>query len=154
MIVNLLNKIIKHNQSTMILLETMSGKGSEVGSKFEELSSIISQIEIKEKIGICLDTCHIYAAGYDIVNNLDDVINQFDKIIGLNNLKAIHLNDSLMPLGSHKDRHAKIGEGEIGSRALIQFINHPAIKNLPIILETPNDLIGYANEIEFLHKNS
>ncbi len=154
MIVNLLNKIIKHNQSTMLLLETMSGKGSEVGSKFEELSSIISQIEIKEKIGICLDTCHIYAAGYDIVNNLDDVINQFDKIIGLNNLKAIHLNDSLMPLGSHKDRHAKIGEGEIGSRALIQFINHPAIKNLPIILETPNDLIGYANEIEFLHKNS
>lgn len=154
MIVNLLNKIIKHNQSTMILLETMSGKGSEVGSKFEELSSIISQIEIKEKIGICLDTCHIYAAGYDIVNNLDDVINQFDKIIGLNNLKAIHLNDSLMPLGSHKDRHAKIGEGEIGSKALIQFINHPAIKNLPIILETPNDLIGYANEIEFLHKNS
>ena len=154
MIVNLLNKIIKHNQSTMILLETMSGKGSEVGSKFEELSSIISQIEIKEKIGICLDTWHIYAAGYDIVNNLDDVINQFDKIIGLNNLKAIHLNDSLMPLGSHKDRHAKIGEGEIGSKALIQFINHPAIKNLPIILETPNDLIGYANEIEFLHKNS
>lgn len=153
MIIDLLNQILTKEQTTTVLLETMSGKGSEVGSCFEELAAIIAGIDLQEKMGVCMDTCHIFAAGYDIINNLDGVLSEFDKIIGLENLKAIHLNDSLMPFASHKDRHAKIGEGEIGQQALINFVKHPAIKNLPIILETPNDLSGYAAEIKMLRQN-
>ena len=152
-IIDMLNEILEPEQTTTVLLETMSGKGSEVGSRFEELAAIIDGVKYKEKVGVCMDTCHIFAAGYDIVNHLDDVMSKFDKIIGLNKLKAIHLNDSLMPFASHKDRHAKIGEGQIGKVALINFVNHSAVKNLPIILETPNDLAGYATEIELMRKS-
>lgn len=153
MIIDLLNRILTAEQHTVVLLETMSGKGSEIGRSFEELAEIRAGVKLKDKLGVCLDTCHIFAAGYDIVHNLDGVMSEFDKIIGLQHLKAIHLNDSLMPLGSNKDRHAKIGAGEIGTDALIRFVNHPAVKNLPFILETPNDLAGYAAEIEFMRKN-
>lgn len=152
-IVYALNKVIRPEQKTMILLETMAGKGSEIGRSFEEIATIISRIEHNEKIGVCLDTCHIYSAGYDIVNHLDDVLNEFDKIIGLNRLKAIHLNDSKMPFASFKDRHEKIGDGTIGSKALIEIINHPKLRELPFFLETPNDLDGYKKEIEFLKNN-
>ena len=154
MIVDVLNRILFQNQKTTVLLETMSGKGSEVGSRFEELAEIIAKTNLNDKLGVCMDTCHIFAAGYDIVNNLDGVFAEFDKIIGLERLKAIHLNDSLMPFASHKDRHAKIGEGLIGKEALIRFINHPAVKNLPFILETPNKLDGYAAEIKLLKEKS
>ena len=150
LITDLLNRVLKADQTTTVLLETMSGKGSEVGYRFEELRAIIDGLKLSKKVGVCLDTCHVFAAGYDIVNNLDRVMNEFDNIIGLERLKAIHLNDSLMPFNSHKDRHAKIGEGEIGKSALEHFIRHPAIKNLPIILETPNDLAGYALEIKMM----
>ncbi len=150
MIADLLNEILKKEQSTIVLLETMSGKGSEVGSKFEELRQIIDFVELKDKIGICLDTCHVYDAGYDIVNNLDGVIKQFDDIIGLDKLKAIHLNDTKNPFSSHKDRHEKIGEGFLGIEAITRIINHPKLKNLPFLLETPNDIDGYAKEIELL----
>lgn len=154
MISNLLNDILLPEQSTIVLLETMSGKGSEVGSKFDELAKIIKAVKLQDKIGVCLDTCHIFAAGYNIVEDLESVLAEFDKIIGLKRLKAIHLNDSMMPFNSHKDRHAKIGQGQIGADALVRFVNHEAIKNLPIILETPNDVAGYAKEIAFLQKNS
>ena len=150
MIVDLLNRILRKEQTTTILLETMSGKGSEVGYRFEELAEIIDGVELNDKIGVCMDTCHIFAAGYDIVNDLDGVLTAFDKIIGLKRLKAVHLNDSLMPLGSHKDRHAKIGAGEIGAEALKHFVKHSAICSLPIVLETPNDLAGYAAEIKMM----
>lgn len=150
---DMLNKILKKEQTTIVLLETMAGKGSEVGKTFEELKCIIDRVSLKEKIGVCLDTCHIHDAGYDIKNNLDGVLNEFDKIIGLEKLKAIHLNDSLNEKGTHKDRHAKIGEGKIGSDALVNVINHPKLKNLPFFLETPNELDGYKNEIEFLRKH-
>ncbi len=150
MIVDLLNRILHSEQTTMVLLETMSGKGSEVGCRFEELAEIIDGVKLKDKLGVCMDTCHVFAAGYDIVNNLDGVMTQFDKIIGLGRLKAVHLNDSLMPFASHKDRHAKIGEGKIGLKALARFVNFETVKNLPIILETPNDLAGYANEIKMM----
>lgn len=153
MIVDTLDTILHKEQTTTILLETMSGKGSEVGSRFEELAEIIGKTTLNSKLGVCLDTCHVFAAGYDIVNNLDGVFNEFDKIIGLNRLKAVHLNDSLMPFASHKDRHAKIGEGLIGKEALIRFINHPAVKNLPFILETPNELPGYTAEIKLMKDN-
>lgn len=153
MIIDLLNRILTPEQNTIVLLETMSGKGSEIGRSFEELAEIRAGVKLKDKLGVCLDTCHVFAAGYDIINNLDGVMAEFDKIIGLQHLKAIHLNDSLMPLGSNKDRHAKIGAGEIGAEPLIRFINHPAVKNLPFVLETPNDLAGYATEIELLRKN-
>ena len=153
MIIDLLNRILTPEQNTVVLLETMSGKGSEVGRSFEELAEIRAGVKLKDKLGVCLDTCHVFAAGYDIVNNLDGVMSEFDKIIGLQHLKAVHLNDSLMPLGSNKDRHAKIGSGEIGTDALIRFVNHPAVQNLPFILETPNDLAGYAAEIELMRKN-
>ena len=147
---DMLNSILTPEQNTTILLETMSGKGSEIGRNFEELREIMDRIILKEKIGICLDTCHVWDGGYDIVNDLDGVIHTFDSVIGLSNLKAIHLNDSLNPLGSHKDRHAKIGEGTIGLEALVRVINHPALKHLPFYLETPNELDGYAREIEML----
>ena len=154
MIVDLLNNVLKPEFPNMVLLETMSGKGSEIGKTFEELSEIISGVKLKEKLGVCMDTCHIFAAGYDIVHNLDMVLADFDKIIGLTKLKAVHLNDSLMPFASHKDRHAKIGEGEIGAKALTEFVNNPYIKNLPIILETPNEIDGYAREIQFLRSST
>lgn len=152
MISDLLNKILQPSQSTMVLLETMSGKGSEVGASFEELQQIMSRVKLKDKLGVCLDTCHVYSAGYDIVNNLDAVLTEFDKIIGLKNLKAVHLNDSKMPFASHKDRHEKIGQGTIGKEAIIRFINHEALKNIPFILETPNDLNGWADEIKMLQE--
>lgn len=154
MIVDLLNRILHSEQTTTVLLETMSGKGSEVGCRFEELAEIIDGVKLKDKLGVCMDTCHVFAAGYDIVNNLDGVMAKFDDIIGLERLKAVHLNDSLMPLASHKDRHAKIGEGEIGTEALGRFVKHEAVCNLPIILETPNDLVGYANEIKLMRNFS
>ena len=149
-IVELLNNVLKEDQTTTVLLETMAGKGSEVGRTFEEIAEIISRVELKDKMGVCLDTCHVYDAGYDIVNNLDGVIEEFDKIIGLDRLKAIHLNDSKNPFKSHKDRHEKIGEGFLGLEAITNIINHPKLKHLPFFLETPNELDGYAKEIELL----
>ena len=152
-IADMLNSILKPEQNTTVLLETMSGKGSEIGRDFEELKEIMDRVTLKEKLGICLDTCHVWDGGYDIVNDLDGVLSKFDSVIGLSNLKAIHLNDSLNPLGSHKDRHAKIGEGMIGLEALVRIINHPALKHLPFYLETPNELDGYAKEIEILRES-
>jgi len=148
-----LNKVMKADQSTTVLLETMSGKGSEVGSSFEELKEIIDRTELKDKIAVCLDTCHVYSAGYDIVQDLDGVLEQFDRVIGLERLKALHLNDSMTPYGSRKDRHAPIGEGTIGLKAIANIINHPALRGLPFYLETPNDLEGYAREIELLKEH-
>lgn len=150
MIVEQLNAVLRAEQTTTVLLETMSGKGSEVGARFEELAEIISKVRLADKMGVCLDTCHVFAAGYDIVNDLDGVLAEFDRVIGISRLRAVHLNDSMMPFSSHKDRHAKIGEGFIGKQALTNFVQHPVIKNLPIILETPNDLAGYAAEIALL----
>ncbi len=150
-IVEALNEILSKNQSTTVLLETMSGKGSEVGSRFEEIKEIIDRVELNEKLGVCFDTCHVNDAGYDVVNNLDSVLEEFDKIIGLDRLKAIHINDSMNPLGAHKDRHQKIGEGYIGLEAFERIINHPKLRKLPFYLETPHDDIkGYAKEIETL----
>ena len=149
-IVELLNNVLREEQTTTVLLETMAGKGSEVGRTFEEIAEIISRVELKDKMGVCLDTCHIYDAGYDIVNNLDGVLEEFDRIIGLDRLKAIHLNDSKNPFKSHKDRHEKIGEGFLGLEAITNIINHPKLKHLPFFLETPNELDGYAKEIELL----
>lgn len=150
LISDLLNSILWEEQQTTVLLETMAGKGSEVGSRFEELREIIDRVELKDKIGVCLDTCHVNDACYDIVNNLDGVLTEFDKVIGLDRLHALHLNDSKNPLGSHKDRHEKIGEGYIGKDAFERIINHPALANLPMFLETPNELDGYKAEIELL----
>ena len=150
MIADLLNKILKPEMSTIVLLETMSGKGSEIGSRFEELRQIIDKTTLSDKMGVCLDTCHVYSAGYDIVNNLDGVLKEFDKIIGLERLKAIHLNDSKMPFASHKDRHEKIGQGTIGLEAIVRIVNHPKLKHLPFVLETPNDLAGWKEEINLL----
>ena len=152
-IIEVLNIILKPEQKTTVLLETMSGKGSEVGSRFEELRQIIDGVTLKDKIGVCLDTCHVYDAGYDIVNNLDGVLEEFDRIVGLERLHAIHLNDSKNPFCSHKDRHAKIGEGSIGLEAIIAIINHPKLCHLPFCLETPNELDGYAKEIALLREH-
>lgn len=149
-IADMLNSILTPEQNTTVLLETMAGKGSEIGRNFEELREIMDRVTLKEKIGICLDTCHVWDGGYDIVNDLDGVLQKFDSVIGLSNLKAIHLNDSMNPLGAHKDRHAKIGEGMIGLEAITRIINHPELKHLPFYLETPNELDGYAREIEML----
>ena len=174
-IAEILNEVLTKDQSTIVLLETMSGKGTEVGRNFEELCQIIDRVELKDKLGVCLDTCHVWDGGYDIVNDLDSVFEEFDRIIGLDRLKAIHLNDivndldgvlaefdrvvglerlkavhlndSMNPLGSHKDRHARIGEGEIGLEALVRVINHPATEGIPFILETPNDDEGWTHEI-------
>lgn len=148
-----LNGILKPEMTTCVLLETMAGKGSEVGSRFEELREIIDRVELNEKLGVCLDTCHIYDAGYDIVNDLDGVLKEFDSVIGLDRLKAIHLNDSKNPFKSHKDRHEKIGEGSLGLDAIIRVINHPLLCKLPFYLETPNELDGYKNEIKILREN-
>ncbi len=151
-IIDMLNEILKPEQTTTVLLETMAGKGTEIGRSFEELKQIIDGVKLKEHIGVCLDTCHIFDGGYDIVNNLDGVIEEFDKIIGLEKLYAIHLNDSKNPLGSHKDRHEKIGEGNIGLEAITRIINHPKLKHLPFFLETPNELEGYGREIKILRE--
>lgn len=149
-IVEMLNKVLKPEHTTIVLLETMAGKGTEVGRTFEEIAEIISRVELKDKMGVCLDTCHVYDAGYDIVNDLDGVLEEFDRIIGLDRLHAIHLNDSKNPFNSHKDRHEKIGEGEIGFEAIKKIINYSKLKNIPFFLETPNELDGYAKEIEML----
>ena len=146
----LLNELLKPEQTTTVLLETMAGKGSEVGRTFEELAAILKKVKLQDKMGVCLDTCHIWDGGYDIVNDLEGVVEQFDRIIGLDRLKAIHLNDSLNGCGSHKDRHACIGAGKIGLEALTGVINHPRLKHLPFFLETPNDLEGYKKEIALL----
>lgn len=146
----LLNELLKPEQTTTVLLETMAGKGSEVGRTFEELAAILKKVKLQDKMGVCLDTCHIWDGGYDIVNDLEGVVEQFDRIIGLDRLKAIHLNDSLNGCGSHKDRHACIGAGKIGLEALTGVINHPRLKHMPFFLETPNDLEGYKKEIALL----
>lgn len=148
-----LNDVLTEEQSTIVLLETMAGKGSEVGRNFGELREIIDRTQLKNKLGVCFDTCHVWDGGYDIVNDLDGVLEEFDRIIGIDMLKAIHLNDSMNPCGAHKDRHAKIGEGHIGADALINVINHPKLRGLPVILETPNDIDGYAKEIKLLREN-
>lgn len=150
LIAGLLNQVLQPEQTTTVLLETMSGKGTEVGRSFQELKSIIDRTELDSHLGVCLDTCHVYSAGYDIVNDLDGVLAEFDRIIGLDRLKAIHLNDSLTPFSSHKDRHAKIGEGSLGLDAIVRVINHPLLRDLPFILETPNDNDGYRQEIALL----
>ncbi|NLD17590.1 MAG: deoxyribonuclease IV [Tissierellia bacterium] len=150
LIIELLNTIMTEDQTTIVLLEGMSGKGTEIGSKFEELAEIIEGVELKSKIGVCLDTCHLYEAGYDIKNNLDGVLEEFDKIVGLEKLHAIHLNDSKNELGAAKDRHEKIGEGSLGIETITKVINHPKLRHLPFNLETPNELDGYEAEIKLL----
>ena len=149
-IAEILNDVLTEEQTTTVLLETMSGKGTEVGRNFEELRKILNLVEKKSKMGICLDTCHVWDGGYNIVHDLDGVLNDFDHIIGLERLKAIHLNDSLNDCGSHKDRHARIGEGKIGMEALVRIIKHPALREIPFILETPNDDSGWTEEIHVL----
>lgn len=149
-IAEILNDVLTDDQSTTVLLETMSGKGSEVGRNFQEIRSILDLVDKKEKMGVCLDTCHVWDGGYDIVHDLNGVIDEFDQIIGLSRLKAVHLNDSLNDLGSHKDRHARIGEGRIGLEALVNVVRHPALKGIPFILETPNDDEGWTKEIFLL----
>ncbi|MCQ2105334.1 MAG: deoxyribonuclease IV [Fibrobacter sp.] len=146
----MLNQLLKPEHKTTVLLETMAGKGSEVGRTFEELRQILDRVNLSEKMGVCLDTCHVFDGGYNIVDHLDEVLEQFDKIVGLGRLKAIHLNDSKNPMGSHKDRHEVIGGGFIGLEALVRVVNHPVLKNLPFYLETPNELPGYAAEIALL----
>lgn len=147
-----LNKVLYPEMTTTVLLETMSGKGSEVGRSFEEIRAIIDRTELNEKLGVCLDTCHVYDAEYDIVNNLDDVLCEFDRIIGIDRLRAIHINDSKNPFGSHKDRHEVIGGGSIGLEAFSRVINHPSLRDLPFYLETPNELPGYKEEIRVLRE--
>ena len=151
-IIEILNEVLTQEQTTTVLLETMAGKGSEIGRNFEELKQIIEGVNLKEKLGVCLDTCHVNDAGYDIIHDLDGVLQKFDTIIGLDKLKAIHINDSMNIIGAHKDRHQKIGEGTIGTEAFARIINHPSLKNLPFFLETPNTLEGYAKEIALLKK--
>ena len=149
-ITQMLNEVLKPEQTTKVLLETMAGKGSEIGRSFEELRAIIDRVELNDHLGVCLDTCHVYDAGYDIVNDLDGVLKQFDEIIGIDRLYAIHINDSKNPFESHKDRHEKIGEGSIGTEAFERIINHPMLADKPFFLETPNELDGYAKEIALL----
>ncbi|MGN1063671.1 MAG: deoxyribonuclease IV [Alphaproteobacteria bacterium] len=150
LISEVLNAILTPKQTTTVLLETMAGKGSEIGGRFEELADIISRVKLSDKIGVCLDTCHVYDAGYDIVNDLDGVLDTFDKIIGLSRLHAIHLNDTKNPFTSHKDRHEKLGQGFLGQAVFERIINHPRLQHLPFYLETPNELDGYAAEIKWL----
>ncbi|MCB7319377.1 deoxyribonuclease IV [Lacrimispora sp. 210928-DFI.3.58] len=152
LIARMLNDILKPEQTTTVLLETMAGKGSEIGGSFEDLKRILDKIELSGHMGVCLDTCHVWDAGYDIANHLDEVLTEFDTVIGLKRLKAIHLNDSLNPLGAHKDRHARLGEGHIGLDSLKRIINHPALRGLPFYLETPNELDGYAREIKMMRE--
>lgn len=147
-----LDQAITGEESIMILLETMSGKGTEIGVSFEELKEIRDGVKHPERIGVCLDTCHVFAAGYDIVNDLDKVLEEFDRVLGLDLLRAIHLNDSMMPFGSHKDRHAAIGEGEIGLEALLRVLEHPLLRELPFYLETPFDDAGHKKEMEMIKR--
>ncbi len=149
-ITDILNRVLFPAQKTTVLLETMAGKGSEVGGRFEELRRILDGVTLSEKMGVCLDTCHVYDAGYDMVNHLDAVLEEFDRVVGLDRLRAIHINDSKNPFESHKDRHEKIGDGSIGLDAMTRIINHPALRHLPFYLETPNELDGYRAEIELL----
>lgn len=149
---DLLNSVLTPEQTTVVLIETMAGKGSELGSTFQEIGEMLDRVRLQEKVGVCLDTCHIWDGGYDIVNNLDGVLQEFDDIIGLERLKAVHLNDSMNERGSHKDRHQKIGQGCIGWEALKRVICHPALQNRPFILETPNDDKGYAREIAMIRE--
>lgn len=151
-IAEMLNEILSPAQTTTVLLETMAGKGSEVGGAFEELRQILDLVELKSHMGVCLDTCHIWDGGYDIVNHLDDILTEFDNKIGLKRLKAIHLNDSQNPIGAHKDRHAKLGEGYIGLDTFKRIVTHPELRHLPFFLETPNDLDGYAHEIQMMRE--
>lgn len=151
-IANLLNAVLRPEQATLVLLETMAGKGTEIGRCFEELREIIDRVDEDQLLGVCLDTCHVFDGGYDIVDGLDAVIQEFDQVIGLERLKAVHLNDSMNPFASHKDRHQKIGQGEIGLQAITAIINHPKLQGLPFYLETPNDLDGYAAEISLLKR--
>ena len=151
-IADTLNAILKPEQHTTVLLETMSGKGSEVGGRFEELREIMDRVALGDRLGVCMDTCHTSDAGYDIAGDIDGVLTEFDRVIGLAKLKAVHINDSMNPLGAHKDRHARIGEGYLGEAAFARIINHPALRDLPFILETPNDLAGYAREIARLRE--
>ena len=150
LIADALNSVMFDGMTTDILLETMAGKGSEIGKTFEELRAIIDRVELSDKIGVCLDTCHVSDGGYDIVNNLDGVLEEFDRVVGIERLKALHLNDSKNPLGAHKDRHEKIGEGYLGIETFEKIVNHPQLCDLPMFLETPNELDGYAREIELL----
>lgn len=153
MISDTLNEVLREEQSTTVLLETMAGKGSEIGSRFEELAEIIRQVNLSDHVGVCLDTCHVNDGGYDIVNHLDEVLEEFDRCIGLSKLKALHINDSMNPLGTHKDRHARIGEGTIGKEGMVKILCHPALQGLPCILETPQkDLQGYGAEIRMLRE--
>lgn len=152
LIAQMLDEVYTPELPTTVLLETMAGKGSEVGGRFEELRAIIDRVELQDKVGVCLDTCHVSDGGYDIIHDLDGVLEKFDRIIGLDRLKAIHLNDSLNPTGAHKDRHARIGEGCIGLDALSRIVNHPALRELPFCLETPNELPGYAREIALMRQ--
>ena len=153
LIVDTLDSVLREDLKTTVLLETMAGKGSEIGRTFEEIREIIDRVKMSEKLGVCLDTCHIFDGGYDIVNSLDDVVNEFDRVIGLDRLKAVHLNDSMNVLGSHKDRHQKLGKGYIGADALMAVVNHPAFDSLPFNLETPNDIEGYRAEIAFVKEH-
>ena len=148
-----LNQAITGDENITVLLETMSGKGTEIGRSFEEIRAIIDGVEHKERMGVCMDTCHIFSAGYDIVNDLDGVLDEFDRVIGLDRLKTIHLNDSMMPFGKNKDRHAGIGEGEIGMKALLEVVNHPKLRDIPFFLETPYDDEGHGREIAMLKEN-
>lgn len=150
LIADLLNDVMTEDMTTTVLLETMAGKGTEIGGRFEDLRDIIDLVKHKDKIGVCFDTCHVSDGGYDVKNDLENVLNEFDEVVGLDRIKALHINDSLNPVGSHKDRHAKIGEGHIGADAIARVIYHPALKGLPCILETPNELPGYAEEIKLL----
>ena len=150
LIAETLNLTLREEYSTVVLLETMAGKGSEVGGRFEEIREIIDRTALSDKLGVCLDTCHIYDGGYDIVNDLDGVLTEFDRVIGLSRLRAVHLNDSKNPFASHKDRHEVIGGGSLGIDAITRIINHPALRDKPFFLETPNELSGYAREIELL----
>ena len=152
LITETLNRVMFPEQQTTVLLETMAGKGSEVGSRFEELRRIIDGAAVPEKLGVCLDTCHVHDGGYDIVNDLDGVLAEFDRVIGLHRLKAMHINDSLNPRGAAKDRHAVIGGGHIGLEAMVRIVTHPVLRALPMVLETPNELDGYAAEIALLRK--
>lgn len=150
MIAEVLNEVLAPEQTTTVLLETMAGKGTEVGRSFEELAAIIDRVELSGHMGVCLDTCHVHDASYDIVNDLDGVLEEFDRVLGIGRLKAVHLNDSKNPCGARKDRHETIGAGHIGIEAFERIVNHPALRDLPFILETPNELDGYAKEIALL----
>ena len=152
LIAEALNEALKPEQTTTVLLETMAGKGTEVGRTFEELREILDRVELNDKMGVCLDTCHVWDGGYDIVNDLDGVLNEFDRVIGLERLRAVHFNDSLNDCGSHKDRHAKIGEGKIGAEAMRRVVLHPLLEGRPFILETPNDDEGYRREIQMVRE--